>query len=152
MWSAASAQRCSYALEGIYICIYVFVYFTKNDVSTGFSTIGQTYRSPSVSVRILPPLLPVASRIRTCLNPDSTSLCAAATPDIPQPMIRIRQSAPAMLISVTVTLKLVLSEPLFFLLLFFFFFPYGVLLAVGRPEQLFCQSSHFKLHTVNCDH
>lgn len=71
----------------------------KTDVLNGLSTIWPICRSPSVSVRILPPLLPVASRIRTCLNPDSTSLCAAATPEIPQPTIRIRQSAFAMLIS-----------------------------------------------------
>lgn len=60
---------------------------------------GHTCRSPSVSVKSLPPLLSVASRIRTLLNPASISVFAAVTPEIPQPIIRIWQSTPAMLVS-----------------------------------------------------
>lgn len=60
---------------------------------------GHTCRSPSVPVKSLPPLLSVASRIRTFLNPASISVFAAVTPEIPQPIIRIWQSAPAMLVS-----------------------------------------------------
>lgn len=62
---------------------------------------GHTCRSPSVSVKSLPPLLSVASRIRTLLNPASSSVFAAVTPEIPQPIIRIWQSAPAMLVSLS---------------------------------------------------
>ena len=49
---------------------------------------------PNVPVLILPPLLAVASRIRTLPNPYLTSFCAAAMPDIPDPIITIWASSP----------------------------------------------------------
>lgn len=59
---------------------------------------GHTCRSPSASVKSLPPLLSLASRIRTFLNPASISVFAAVTPEIPQPITRIWLSVPAMLV------------------------------------------------------
>lgn len=50
-------------------------------------------RSPSLPDLILPPLLAVASSIRTWWNPALTSLWAAAMPDIPHPMTTISGSA-----------------------------------------------------------
>ena len=53
----------------------------------------QQCRSPSLPDLILPPLLAVASSIRTRWNPALTSLWAAAMPDIPHPMTTISGSA-----------------------------------------------------------
>lgn len=51
--------------------------------------VASNSRSPNLPVFILPPLLAVASSIRTWWNPALTSRCAAVIPDIPQPIITI---------------------------------------------------------------